>query len=89
MTVSAEGREMKIKTQANGSSAVVWLGFCFELDLLEKNLITLTGFTFTQNLINPGFRMDIHHSKIKELYKYFVNTCCASLGQGKANSDGE
>ena len=37
----------KPKTQPNDSSAVVWLSFGFQLDLLEKNLTTLLVFTFT------------------------------------------
>ena len=47
MTVFAEGRVENQKL--NQTAALLSFGwvFGFQLDLLEKNLITLTGFTFT------------------------------------------
>ena len=47
VTVSAEGRVENQKL--NQTAALLSFGwvFGFQLDLLKKNLITLTGFTFT------------------------------------------
>ena len=35
------------KAELKTKNSTIWLSFGFQLDVLEKHLITLTGFTFT------------------------------------------
>ena len=60
MTVSAEGRVENQKL--NQTAALLSFGwvFGFQLDLLEKNLITLTRVTFTENDLMQG--VSLNHS---------------------------
>ena len=58
MTVSAEGRVENQKL--NQTAALLSFGwvFGFQLDSLEKNLITLTRVTFTENDLMQGVRLN-------------------------------
>ena len=50
MPVSAEGRVENKKTQPNGSSAVVWLRFWFQLDSVENKCPIWWEKPYTHNL---------------------------------------
>ena len=89
MTVSAEGR---VENQKLNQAAVLlsfgWV-FGFQLDLLEKNLITLTRVTFTENDLMQG--VSLNHSnapiylKITIFEKFNIPpTVCSLFGPPEA-----
>ena len=72
MTVSAEGRVENQKL--NQTAALLSFGwvFGFQLDSLEKNLITLTRVTFTENDLMQGVSLN-HSNAFDSVHEDFTS----------------